>query len=62
MDFTRPNYLYLLILIPFAALLLARAARRKRADVARLGTPALIAALSASDAGRPPCGSSRWLP
>lgn len=48
MDFTRPNYLYLLILIPLAALLLAWAARRKRADVARLGTPALIAALSAS--------------
>jgi Ca-activated chloride channel family protein len=48
MDFARPTYLYLLILVPLAAMLLAWAARRRRADVARLGTPALIAALSAS--------------
>ncbi len=48
MDFARPTYLYLLILAPLAALLLAWAARRKRADVARFGSPALVAALSAS--------------
>jgi Ca-activated chloride channel family protein len=48
MEFARPIYLYLLALLPLAALLLAWAARRKRADVARLGTPALIATLSAS--------------
>jgi Ca-activated chloride channel family protein len=48
MIFARPDYLYLLLFIPLAALLLAWSARRKRAAVARLGTPALIAALSAS--------------
>ena len=46
MAFAQPTYLYLLILVPLNALLLLWAARRKRADVARLGTPALIAALS----------------
>lgn len=48
MEFARPNFLYLLILIPLTALLLIWAARRRQADIARLGTPALIAALSAS--------------
>jgi Ca-activated chloride channel family protein len=52
MDFARPTYLYLLTLIPLAALLLTWAVRRKRADVARLGTPALIAILSASVSGK----------
>jgi Ca-activated chloride channel family protein len=47
-DFARPNYLYLLTLVPLAALWLAWTARRRRADMARLGTPALITALSAS--------------
>ena len=48
MDFARPTYLYLLTLAPLAALLLAWAARRKRADVARFGSPVLVAALGAS--------------
>jgi Ca-activated chloride channel family protein len=48
MNFSQPNYLYLLTCAPLAALLLAWAARRKRADVARLGTPDLIAILGAS--------------
>jgi Ca-activated chloride channel family protein len=52
MDFARPTYLYLLTLIPLAALLLTWAVRRKRADVAHLGTPALIAILSASVSGK----------
>jgi Ca-activated chloride channel family protein len=47
-DFVTPTYLYLLALVPMAALLLTLEARRKRADVARLGTPALIATLGAS--------------
>lgn len=48
MAFARPNYLYLLLLVPLTALLLAWSARRKQAYAAHLGTPALIAALSAS--------------
>jgi Ca-activated chloride channel family protein len=48
MDFARPDYLYLLTLIPLAALLFAYTARLKRANIARLGTPALIASLSTS--------------
>jgi Ca-activated chloride channel family protein len=48
MDFAQPTYLYLLVLVPLSALLLAWAARRKQVDVARLGTPTLIASLSAS--------------
>ena len=48
MAFARPDFLNLFLLIPLFALLLAWSARRKRADVARLGTPSLIAALSAS--------------
>ncbi len=48
MNFARPNYLYLLSLIPIAALFGAWVAGRKRAAVARLGSPALIAALSQS--------------
>jgi Ca-activated chloride channel family protein len=48
MDLARPAYLYLLLLVPLAALLLAWAAQRRRAAIARLGIPSLIAALSAS--------------
>jgi Ca-activated chloride channel family protein len=48
LDFARPTYLYLLALVPVAALVLAWETQRKRADVARLGTPALIAILGAS--------------
>ena len=56
MNFARPIYLYLLIIVPFAALLLAGAAQRKRTAIARLGTPALITALSASVSPR----QRRW--
>lgn len=56
MDFARPNYLYLLGLIPLAALFLAWAASRRRAALARLGTPSLIAALGANVSQR----KQRW--
>lgn len=48
MDFARPSYLYFLTIVPVAALVLIWSRRRSRADVARLGTPTLIATLSAS--------------
>ena len=48
MDFARQSYLFLLTLLPIAAVALAWAARRKRVDRARLGTPSLINTLSAS--------------
>jgi len=48
MQFVRPDYLYLLTLVPLAAVVALWAARRRRADMARLGTPALIDALSGS--------------
>ena len=51
MDFARPGYFYLLALIPIAAVALAWAARRKREEIARLGTPSLIDALSTSLSG-----------
>lgn len=48
MDFVRPTHLYLLILVPLAVLMKVWAARRRQAGIARLGSPALIAALSTS--------------
>ena len=48
MQFVRPGFLYLLTLVPLAGLVVLWAARRRRIDAARLGTPALIDALSAS--------------
>jgi Ca-activated chloride channel family protein len=48
MQFARPQYLYLLIVLPLAALVALWAARRRGRDLARIGTPELIAALSAS--------------
>jgi Ca-activated chloride channel family protein len=48
MDFARPDFLYLLALVPFAALVLVWAGRRRQADISRLGTPSLIATLSAN--------------
>ncbi len=48
MDFAQPSYLYLLILIPMSALLFAWAARRQQSNIARIGSPSLIAVLSAS--------------
>ena len=51
MDFARPAYLYLVTLLPIAAVVLVWAARRKRVEIARLGTPSLINALSPSVSG-----------
>lgn len=51
MDFARPTYLFFLALVPVGALVLVLETQRKRADVARLGTPALIATLGASVSG-----------
>jgi Ca-activated chloride channel family protein len=48
MEFARPANLAFLAILPSAAILLIWAARRRRADVARIGSPALIAALSNS--------------
>ncbi len=48
MDFAEPTYLYLLTIVPAAALVLMWSKRRSQADVARLGTPSLIATLSVS--------------
>jgi Ca-activated chloride channel family protein len=48
MQFARPDYLYLLTLLPLAALVVLWAARRRERDLARLGTPELIRALSSS--------------
>jgi Ca-activated chloride channel family protein len=56
MDFARPNYLYLLVLVPLIALFLAWAASRRRMALAKLGTPSLIAALSVSVSSR----KRRW--
>jgi Ca-activated chloride channel family protein len=56
MDFAKPGYLYLLGLVPLAALFLAWAASRRRTALARLGTPSLIAALSANVSPR----KRRW--
>jgi len=56
MNFARPNYLYLLGLIPLAATFLAWAASRRRAALARIGLPDLIATLSASVSRR----KRRW--
>jgi Ca-activated chloride channel family protein len=56
MDFAEPNSLYLLGLIPLAAIFLAWAASQRRATLARLGLPVLIATLSASVSQR----KRRW--
>ncbi|MFN2270085.1 MAG: VWA domain-containing protein [Anaerolineae bacterium] len=48
MQFARPQYLYLLTVLPLAALVALWAARRQRRDLARIGTLELIQALSAS--------------
>ncbi len=56
MEFAKPNYLYLLGLIPIVTLFLVWAAARKRAALAVLGAPDLIAALSASVSQR----KRRW--
>jgi Ca-activated chloride channel family protein len=56
MDFAKPNYLYLLGLVPLTALFLAWAASRHRAALAKLGTPSLIAALGANVSPR----KRRW--
>jgi Ca-activated chloride channel family protein len=47
-DFGRPAHLYLLALVPVVAIGLLLETRHKQTDVARLGTPALIATLGAS--------------
>lgn len=52
MDFARPAFLYLIILVPLAALFLSWSVRRRRSDIIRLGTPSLIAALCASLSAR----------
>jgi Ca-activated chloride channel family protein len=46
MEFVRPNYLYLLGLIPLAIIFLSWAASRRQKAQNRLGNPSLIAALS----------------
>jgi Ca-activated chloride channel family protein len=46
MDFAWPEFLFLLGLLPCLALLLVWANSRKQDDIARLGTPSLIATLS----------------
>ncbi len=56
MNFARPHALYLLLIVPLAALLLAWSARRKRTALARLGTPDLVEALS----HRPSPARRRW--
>jgi Ca-activated chloride channel family protein len=56
MDFAKPNYLYLLGLVPLAALFLAWAVSRRRAILARLGAPSLVEALSANVSPR----KRRW--
>lgn len=48
MDFAKPTYLYLLTIVPLAALVLMWSKRRSRAAIERLGTPTLIVTLSAS--------------
>jgi Ca-activated chloride channel family protein len=48
MEFARPEFLYSLALVPLAVLLLVWTARRRRVDLARIGTPPQIAALSVS--------------
>jgi Ca-activated chloride channel family protein len=48
MDFAQPSFLYLLFLVPLAALFLAWADRRQRTVAARIGAPALIAVIGAS--------------
>jgi Ca-activated chloride channel family protein len=56
MDFAKPDYLYLLGLVPVVALFLAWAASRRRTVLTRLGAPSLIAALSANVSPR----KRRW--
>ncbi len=48
MDFAKPNYLYLLGLVPLAAFFVTWAASRRQAALSRLGLPSLIQALGAS--------------
>jgi Ca-activated chloride channel family protein len=48
MEFSRPEFLYLLALVPLAVLLLVWTAQRRRVDLARIGTPLQIATLSVS--------------
>ncbi len=48
MEFSRPEFLYLLALVPLAVLLLVWTARRRRVDLARIGTPLQITTLSVS--------------
>ena len=48
MVLARPTYLYLLALVPVAAIAYAFAARRRKIDARRLGDPALIARLGNS--------------
>ncbi|MBN1878115.1 MAG: VWA domain-containing protein [Anaerolineae bacterium] len=56
MDFAKPNYLYLLILVPVAIVFLLWADRQRRWALARLGEPTLIAMLSANISQR----KRRW--
>lgn len=48
MDFARPNYLYLFILLPVCIGFLIWANRKRAADLARMGSPSLIAGLSSN--------------
>jgi Ca-activated chloride channel family protein len=48
MDFARPDLLYLLLAVPFAAFLFLWAARCRQDKIALLGTPALVRALTNS--------------
>jgi Ca-activated chloride channel family protein len=62
MEFARPDLFYLLVAVPFAAFLIGWAARRRRDQVALLGTPALVRALSSSlNTTRRRCRIVLWL-
>jgi Ca-activated chloride channel family protein len=52
MSFAKPVSLFLIVLVPLAALILLWSTKRRRREMARLGTPSLIAELSATGSAR----------